>query len=84
MITVLQVVRHWAFDYDYSKIYLIPCGNRPDLGIRFFGVTANEPDPVVINKRTWGWPDITERDATQFTGIDERFDKILAELQKIA
>lgn len=72
MITVLQVVRHWAFDYDYSKIYLIPCGNRPDLGIRFFGVTANEPDPVVINKRTWGWPDITERDATQFTGIDER------------
>lgn len=83
MITVLQVVRHWAHEYDYERIHLIAAGGaQGQSGVRFFGVVANEPDPFRHRKSDYGCPDITNRDATAFTGIDKRFDDILAELQK--
>lgn len=82
MITVLEVVRHWlpGHGFSYSNIYLIGGGTRSGSKIRFLGVTPNETDPVKSAKIEHGCPDITDRDARAFVGIDPRFDTVLARL----
>lgn len=80
MITVLEVVRHWVNTYAYSNIYLIGGGNKSGSRIRFLGVSPNETDPVKAAKIEHGCPDITDRDARAFVGIDPRFDETLARL----
>ena len=81
MITVLEVVSHWlpGHGFSYSNIYLIGGGSSLGARIRFFGVSPDQANPIE-GRIPHGCPDVTDRDARAFTGIDSRFDETLARL----